>query len=361
MAKKKARSVDVARLAGVSQSTVSMVLNKKYNVSFSKETIEKIEAAAKELSYRIPKQRENKSSNSKKMIVVICPTLTNPYYVTLLQGIEEVLKEKGYNVFVCNTQRRPAIEERFLKIIRTVRPVGVIYTCNPSKPFMETVEKISKEIPLVIINNRETIVDVNAVALNNRKPGMLMARHLLELGHKKVAFISPPLTDKQQQRAKRVDGFLAEFKKAGLSGHVQVRSADPSTDIEMPDINTEYNIGHRLTKELLAENKEITAIAAMNDMIALGVMDAILEEKYKIPSDISVVGCDNTLFSKLHSISLTTIEHFVPLKGRDAGEIILKLIREQKKLPPDERPRSLYHIEYEPKLIVRGSTGYAKI
>jgi len=361
MAKKKARSIDVARLAGVSQATVSMVLNKKYNVSFSKETIQKIEAAAKELSYQIPKQREGKSSNSKKMIVVICPTLTNPYYVTLLQGIEEVLKEKGYNVFVCNTQRRLATEERLLKMIQSVHPVGVIYTCNPSKAYMDRVAEISKEIPLVIINNRETIVDVNAVAPNNRKPGMLMARHLLDLGHKKVAFISPPLTDKQQQRAKRVDGFLEEFKKAGLGANVEVCSAAPSTDIEMPDINTEYNIGHRLTKELLEKNKGITAIAAMNDMIALGVMDALLEEKYKIPADVSVIGCDNTLFSKLHQISLTTIEHFVPLKGRDAGEIILKLIRERKKLSQNERPRSLYHIEYEPKLIVRGSTGYAKI
>ncbi|MDD3218764.1 MAG: LacI family DNA-binding transcriptional regulator [Lachnospiraceae bacterium] len=360
MSKKKATSTEVAREAGVSQATVSMVLNKKYNVSFSKETIARVEAAAKKLNYNVPKQRTRKSNIHGKLIVVVCPTLTNPYYVTLLQGIEEVAKEKGFNVFVCNTQRNLEIEERLLKTIQGVQPLGIIYTCNPSKIYMEKISEISREIPMVIINNRETILEVNAVALNNRKPGILMARHLLELGHKKVAFISPPLTDRQQQRSKRVEGFVNEFKNAGLADGVLVRSADPDSEEAIPNVNSEYNIGYQLTKELLKEHLEVTAIAGLNDMIAFGVMDALAEEKYKVPGDISVIGCDNTLFSGMRQVSLTTIEHFVPLKGRDAGEIVLKLIAERKEWKLEERPRSIYHIEYEPKLIVRRSTGYAR-
>ena len=358
MAKKKVTSEDVARAAGVSQATVSMILNKKYNVSFTRETIEKVEQTAGELGYHVPSQRMRKNRSAGKLIVVFCPTLTNPYYVTLLQGIEELAKEKDYNVLVCNTQRDLKIEEQNLKLMESVRPAGIIYTCNPSKVYMKRVEELAKHIPLVIINNRETILEIDAVALNNTKPGRLMARHLLELGHRKVAFISPPLTDRQQQRSKRVQGFLEEFREAGYIDGVIVRAANPDTDAVIPNVDSEYKMGYELTKELIREHRELTAFACMNDMIAFGVIDALTEEKFKVPSDVSVIGCDNTLFSSFRGISLTTIEHFVPLKGRDACEIVLKKIAEQKSAKPDEHPHSIYHIEYEPKLIKRKSTSY---
>ena len=95
MAKKKATSSDVAKKAGVSQATVSMVLNKKYNVSFSRETIEKVEMAARELGYQLPGRRNKKESKKDRLIVVFCPTITNPYYVLLLQGIETVADKQG--------------------------------------------------------------------------------------------------------------------------------------------------------------------------------------------------------------------------------------------------------------------------
>ena len=130
--RKKVTSTDIAKAAGVSQATVSMVLNKKYNVSFSRETVEKVEQAARELGYVLPKRRSPKNSKNSRLIVVFCPTLTNPYYVMLLQGIETVAKEKGYGVFTCNTQRELKIEEQYLRMMPSVAPAGIIYTCNPS-------------------------------------------------------------------------------------------------------------------------------------------------------------------------------------------------------------------------------------
>ena len=152
--RKKVTSTDIARAAGVSQATVSMVLNKKYNVSFSRETVEKVENAAKDLGYILPKRRSAKNSKNNRLIVVFCPTLTNPYYVMLLQGIETVAKEKGYGVFTCNTQRELKIEEQYLRMMPSVAPAGIIYTCNPSYAFMEQVEELAEKIPLVIISNR---------------------------------------------------------------------------------------------------------------------------------------------------------------------------------------------------------------
>lgn len=361
MKKIKVTSSDVARASGVSQAAVSMILNKKYNVSFSKETIEKVETAAHTLGYDIPKRRMSKDSKSRKLIIVFCPTLTNPYYVMLLQGIEEVAKEQGYAVFVCNTQRDLKMEEHYLKMVSSVLPLGVIYTCNPSSYFKEEVKELARRIPFVVINNREDIMEVDAVELNNSKPGKLMARHLLDLGHQRAAFVSPPLTDRQRQRFKRVEGFVKEFKLAGFGDTVYVKSADEGMDMVIPSVDSEYKMGYYLTKELLKEQKDLTAIAGLNDMIAFGIMDALYEAKRKVPGDVSVIGCDNILFSKMNRMSLTTIEHFVPLKGRDACEIIIRKINSRTQHQSLEmQPTSIYHVEYEPKLIIRGTTAYAR-
>lgn len=357
--RKKVTSTDIAKAAGVSQATVSMVLNKKYNVSFSKATIEKVEQAAKELGYTVPRQRSRKSAKNSRLIVVFCPTLTNPYYVMLLQGIETVAKEKGYGVFVCNTQRELKIEEQYLRMMHSVSPAGIIYTCNPSNAFMEQVEEIAAKIPLVVISNRDK-VKVDAISQDNTKVGSLMARYLLDLGHREVAFIAPPLTKRQAQRSRRVEGFVREYEKEGLSQSVIIKAADDIWDEVLPSVDSEYRIGYNLTKELLAETRKITAIAGLNDMIAFGIIDALQEEKLKVPNDVSVIGCDNIIFGRMSQMSLTTIEHFVPLKGRDACDIIMRKIESAHNPYIDMEPTSTYHIEYEPKLIVRKTTAYVK-
>ena len=147
MSRKKATSSDVAKRAGVSQATVSMVLNKKYNVSFSREVIRKVEEAAAELGYELPRRKARKEGRKEKLLVVLCPNLTNPYYVMLLQGIESRATEQGYGLFVCNTQRNLELEERYLKMLPSLNPQGVVYTCNPSRCYMPMVEELSRKIP----------------------------------------------------------------------------------------------------------------------------------------------------------------------------------------------------------------------
>ncbi|MEG0721214.1 MAG: LacI family DNA-binding transcriptional regulator, partial [Lachnospiraceae bacterium] len=149
MKKKKITSLDIAKAAGVSQSTVSMVLNKKYNVSFSKNTVEKVEQAAEQLGYEVPKHRKKPGGKKEKLLVVFSPNLTNPYYVMLLQGIETRAKEEGFSLFVCNTQRDLKMEEQYLKMMTSLHPLGIIYTCNPGNCFMELVEELSQRIPIV--------------------------------------------------------------------------------------------------------------------------------------------------------------------------------------------------------------------
>lgn len=359
--KRKVTSTDIAKAAGVSQSTVSMILNKKYNVSFSKETIDKVEASAKELGYVPPKRKTRKGTKKERLLVVFCSNLTNPYYVMLLQGIELRAKEQGFGLFVCNTQRDLKMEERYLKMMWDLRPLGIIYTCNPSHCFMGLVQELALKIPVAIVNNQNEKMDVDAVELDNSKLGRIMAKHLLELGHRKVAYIAPPLTARQKQRSKRVEGFLKEFEKAGFKNQVIIKAAKEEIDLDVAHIDSEYKIGYDLTRELLREETGITAIAGLNDMIAFGVLDALHEAKIRVPADMSVMGCDNTLFARMHKVELTTIEHFVIFKGRDACDIIMKKIASRQSSYSGIEPISTYHVEYEPQLIVRGTTGYARV
>lgn len=361
MARKKATSSDVAERAGVSQATVSMVLNKKYNVSFSRDTVEKVEKAARELGYQLPSRKNKKADKKEKLIVVFCPTLTSPYYVLLLQGIESVANEQGYGVFICNTQRDAAFEEKYLRMMADIRPQGIIYACNPHPDFQKQVEDMAKEIPLVIISNKERTTTVDAINQDNTVVGRLMARHLLDLGHRDVAFITPPLTKRQWQRSKRIEGFVKEYENAGLSGHVIIKVADESMDRQLPRMDTEYSMGYELTMELLSENRQFTAIAGQNDMMAIGALDALQEARLHVPRDVSVIGCDNIFYSGIRRIALTTIEHFVALKGRDACDIIIRKIGTKDSFFSDIQPTSLYNIEYSPRVIARKTTGYAKV
>lgn len=351
----------MAERAGVSQATVSMILNKKYNVSFSRETVEKVEQAARELGYQLPSRKGRKENKKEKLIVVFCPTLTSPYYVLLLQGIESVANKQGFGVFICNTQRDARLEEKYLKMMSAMGPQGIIYACNPHPDFQEQVEELAKEIPLVIISNKEKTTTVDAINQDNTVVGKMMARHLLDLGHRKVAFITPPLTKRQWQRSKRVDGFVREFEKEGLKDSVIIKAADESIDRQSPAMDTEYSMGYRLTMELLRDREEFTAIAGQNDMMAIGALDALREARLHVPRDVSVIGCDNIFYSGIRRISLTTIDHFVALKGRDACDIIIRKIDTRDGFLTDMMPASLYNIEYTPKLISRKTTGYAKI
>lgn len=361
MSKKKVTSSDVARRAGVSQATVSMVLNKKYNVSFSKDVILRVENAARELGYELPKRRARKESKKQKLLVAFCPNLTNPYYVMLLQGIESRAIEQGYGLFVCNTQRNLELEERYLKMLPFLNPHGVIYMCNPSRMFLPMIEEMSQKIPFAVINNQNERLDVDAVELDNSKLGRIMASHLLELGHRDVAYIAPPLTVRQKQRSKRVEGFLKEFQEAGLGEHVVIKAANESIDEDVTGIDSEYRIGYDLTQELLKEQKQLTAIVGLNDMIAFGILDALYDAKYKVPGDMSVMGCDNTLFAGMHKVALTTIEHFVIYKGRDACDIIMKKMKTHERKYAELEPVSIYHVEYEPRLVKRGTTASPRV
>jgi len=130
-------------------------------------------------------------------------------------------------------------------------------------------------------------------------------------------------------------------------------------DTLFQEIDMEYRTGYELASEVIREIPDLTAMAGSSDMVALGIHDALIDFHYKIPEEISVAGCDNLLISGMRGIDLTTVEHFAPRKGEDACLLLLEKIEEKREKRAKEKGM-IHHIEYEPCLIVRGSTSYPK-
>lgn len=333
-----------------------MVLNKKYNVSFSRETIEKVEKAAQELGYTLGKKTKQRQSSLKKTIFVVCPHSSNSYYDMLIDGIEEVANSSRYSVFIAHTRRDAFVEERILSQIEKLRPSGVIYTCTPSST--EHIRSLAGKIPFLLIGEKDAVPGIDAVELNSFKLGSMIAKKLIELGHRKAAYITTPLSEKQTARRRRVEGFCKEFENINGLEQVYIRTLPNEMNGKLVSADSEYRTGYELTLELIKEVPDVTAIVGVNDMVALGIRDALLEEKYKIPENITVIGCDNILFSKIRGIDLTTIDHHALQKGKEACRLLIGKIELSNSKKNQDEVLLQYRVEYEPRIIERGSSSY---
>lgn len=348
----KITSKDVAKYAGVSQSTVSMVLNHKTDVSFSEETKNKVLDAAKTLGYQLNKKSElTQEAIFSKLIIIMCPSVSNQYYTMLIESITQSAQKMGYKIFIAFTLRDSVTEKFYIDMYEKTHPAGIIYLYQTS--WADLVNQLSKLIPIVFIGDKSDKLDIDTVELNSIKTGRMAAQHLLSLGHRNVAYITTPLLTKEIARNQRLTGVRLRFEEEGLnSEHIIVKSYSPDKAPNFPIDQLEYLTGYHLTKEVLSEKTLVTAFIGTNDMIALGIMDALTEMKYKIPEDFSVCGCDNTPNAALAAISLTTIDHAIELKGTEAVKII-----DQKLHSKPHNRKITTRLEYEPIIITRSSTG----
>ena len=170
---------DIAEYTGVSQSTVSMILSNKPHVSFSKETIDKVRQGAKELGYKKPVAGVKKKEQAlAKSIIVICPLLSNGYYSMIIHSITERAKDYGYTVFTVSTLRDVSQEELYLNLLSGFELAGVISLYPPTK--IAQANALSKQVPVVSIGDKPDACRFDAVELDSKKPGYIIAEHVLD-------------------------------------------------------------------------------------------------------------------------------------------------------------------------------------
>ena len=213
MEKKRVTTRDIARECGVSQTTVSMILSGRGNVSFSEDTVELVRGTAVRLGYVYRPKQGKKEVRLKKTIMILCPSLATQYYTTLIQSITEYAQGEGIYTLTAYTTRSAETEEYYLRMAADQEFFGIIYTYPPKAK--KVLNEVSGRIPVVMISDYNPELKAGFLELDSWKSGVLVARHLLELGHRRVAYITTPLSDTELPRLRRLQGIQEEYERKG--------------------------------------------------------------------------------------------------------------------------------------------------
>lgn len=296
---------DVAKLAGVSQKTVSLVLNNDTTYSIPDETRKKVQDAMSSLGYVPHRMARGLRNNKTYTIASIIPDIANPFYPAFLRGVQDVAEAQGYNTIIYNTDGIAEKERRCLISAMESQVDGIIgmFFHAISRDYLEEIS-----IPLVELSGAIDLPNIDIVYVDCTEAAMVATTHLIEKGHTRIGFISG-VPDQN-----RLIGYTQ-----ALAGH----------NISRDDALIQYGDflepgGYAAMKNLLAIHPRPSAVFAANDLMAMGAYQAIREAGLRIPEDIAVVGFDDIPAAKMLTPSLTTVTQFQENLGRRAAEMMFE-------------------------------------
>lgn len=338
---KRANIHDVAREAGASAATVSRVLNdSKYPVR--DEIRQRILKAAKKLKYTPNILGRMLKKNETREVGVIIPTITNPFYSQIVLGIEVEARRRGYGLLLCNTFRDCADERRCIESLfqKQVRGIALSTVMNDLGYLNDMLQK---GLRIVLIDQETDDIECGRIGFNYIRGGVLAARHLLDCGHRNIVFLSPPLN--KSTRTELLAGFTMAHSMCGVEFHAENVIADEQEE----DIEGiyEFECGKRLVGRMLALKNRPTAIFAVNDMLAFGIMQELAALGFVIPDDFSIIGFDNIQMSSLINPPLTTINQSAMETGKFVCKTLIDMI--------EEHSGNKLSLTLEPTLVVRKS------
>ncbi len=330
---------DVARLAGVSTSTVSAVLNESVVVSPKRK--ERVLAAMAALDYQPDAIARSLKTGRSNAIGVIVPDITNTFYPEVIRGIEVAAQGAGYSVLLCDSSEDRAIEERHFSALFSRRVDGIILACCVNSRANELIAR--RNIPVIFIDRLPPSRSVNSVCTDNVAAGQLAAQHLIGLGHKRIGMLAGHLG--LSPHHDRLEGF----RKAMQAAHL------PILDEYLIAGNVQVNDGVEAGHRLLGLAHPPTAILASNNKLLLGVLQAVEERNLSIPKDLSVLGFDDDLWNMHFSPGLTAVAQLTGDIGRKSFELLHQLIQN-----PPEDDAAPAHVLIPAELRVRNSTSPVK-
>ena len=283
---------DVADLAGVSQSTVSNVVRGADVVA--PRTRRRVQAAIEQLGYRPNALARQLLYGRATTIGIIARDLTNPFIAEMASLVEREVAGHGFATMFSATEGVPEGEDRAIDLMLEYRISGVVLLSYLRRPAAIR-HRIEEQFPAVFIAAEEPWAD--SITVDERNAGALVARHLIDLGHRRLAFVGPHRRDRADTR--RLEGFVREAERAAI--RPSIVAWDP------PDGRP--SVGTRLVdwSELLQGPEHATGIFAANDFAAIDLLDVADSLGVQVPNDLSVVGFDDVEFARLRRISLTTV------------------------------------------------------
>lgn len=331
---------EVAALAGVSFTTVSHVVNNTRPVSA--ETRKRVEDAIRSTRYvpsAVARSLKHRTTNT---IGVLVPTATNPYFAELARGIEDVCASAGYSVILCNSDDDPRKQRDYLRVLMEQRVDGIIvsYT-GPGHALSEALGESS--LPVVIVDRPADGIEADQVQIDHDTGAYLATKHLLELGHRRIACISGP------SGLSVTTGRLAGFYRALHESRV------PETSVRVTEGDFTSPGGYRATRELLTTGEAPTAIFASNDLMGIGALRAAAELGIPVPSALSVIGFDDIELSRYVFPTLSTVGQSIRQLGEITASMLLEKLRPSATRDPLAPPQAR-RIVLAPKLSPRQST-----
>ncbi|GAP12671.1 transcriptional regulator, LacI family [Longilinea arvoryzae] len=329
-----ATMADVAREAGVSVATVSRLLNNLGVVS--PETAARVYAAIEKLSYEPNLLARNLRKNESRVILILSPNITNPYYAHILSGIGDAAAELGYSALIFNTADDPARVREGLEMLKKHRADGAILMASDMN--CAWLLEYADEYPLVQCSEYGPDVDIPHVSIDNYRATRDIMEYLIGLGHRRIAHISSE--NDYISTSLRLKGYrdaLAEHGLTSRDDYIIYASRDYS-----------FKSGKAKARELLAVEPRPTAIFCISDTLALGAITAVKEMGLRVPQDVTVIGFDDVEHTTMFHPYITTVAQPCYEMGKESARLLYALMMQEKQVP---RQSILEH-----RLIVREST-----
>jgi LacI family transcriptional regulator len=302
---------DVARLAGVSIATVSAVLNGSARVSA--ELTDRVQKAMEALDYHPDQVARSLKVGKTSVIGMVIPDVRNFFFPEVMEGVEDVARRNGYSVMLCNSNEDPEQEQRHLYTLVARRVDGIVLaSADPANSYDRL---LRRRFPIVFVNRIPQASGVCAVATDNESASYAATRHLIDLGHIRIAIISGPT--KLSPFVGRVDGFRRAMQEARLAIREEY----------LKEATTQVEGGYRCTMELFGLREPPTAVVPMNSKLTLGVMRAVVELKLTLPGQLSVIAFDDFPGAEYFRPPLTAIAQPTYELGRTAMEHLLARMR----------------------------------
>ncbi len=333
---------DIAREAGVSPATVSRVLTR--NAKVRPEKREKVEALIAKYNFKPNVLAKGLADTRTKTIGVLAADVRNPYYASLFVACEQAAREAGYTVVLYNSLGKTENEVELLgklqqKVDAIIQLGGRVDDLSSSIEYVELINDVMSTIP-VIVTGKLDGTRCHVVRIDSMKAMELLMEHLLGMGHRKIALVGG-----------RQD-VLATFEKSQMYKQILRENNIPYDPGLVMDDGGHYDFdtGYRQMSEMLASRRDMTAVIAVNDFTAIGIMRSLNEHGIRIPQDMSVVSYDNTYMAEMAMPRLTSIDYNYEEYGRKLIDTSIALI--------EGRKRDALRMVM-PSLVIRESSGPA--
>jgi DNA-binding LacI/PurR family transcriptional regulator len=333
---------DIAETAGVSHSTVSRALSDSPLVKA--ETKARIQRLAREMGYSPDARAQSLVRGITRTVGVVVTTIADPFAAQVVQGIETMAHDHDYTVLLCSSNAEPEREIAAVEALHSKRVDAVIVTSSRvGALYQEHLERI--RVPIVLINNHSEHGGpyTHSVSVDNRHGGHLATRHLIEMGHRRIAYVSRPAD--LSSDLERQEGYRQALAEANIP-------FDPTLVVAGTG---RVGGGERAFPQLMACHNPPTAVFCYNDLTAIGLLQVAREAGVPIPQKLAVVGFDDISLAPYVCPSLTTVAQPKTEMGQQAMKMALALISAQ-----DSTTEGITDLVLKGQLVVRESSTHLK-